>query len=84
MKNIIYTLGFRNHNLCVFKNFKMKEKQRIRFRMQAFNWVNHPNWNGPGLDTRSSGTFGKAQSKSSERSLQFSLHTVFRGVFPVQ
>jgi hypothetical protein len=32
-----------NSDLSTFKDFKVGEKRTIQFRMQAFNWLNHPN-----------------------------------------
>ena len=46
VRNIIYRPGFQNHNLGLFKDFAITEKQRITFRFEAFNWLNHPNWGG--------------------------------------
>jgi hypothetical protein len=46
VRNIIYRPGFQNHSLGLFKDFTIKEGQRITFRFEAFNWLNHPNWGG--------------------------------------
>jgi hypothetical protein len=46
VRNIIYRPGFQNHNLGLFKDFAITEKQRITFRFEAFNWLNHPNLGG--------------------------------------
>lgn len=32
-----------NSDLSLFKDFKIGESKTIQFRMQAFNWLNHPN-----------------------------------------
>jgi hypothetical protein len=44
-----------NSDLSVFKDFKIRETKTIQFRMQAFNWLNHPNkqfnYNGNNQDT---------------------------------
>lgn len=34
--------AFFNSDLSLYKNFAIKEKQRIQFRMEAFNFLNHP------------------------------------------
>ncbi len=69
-------VGFQNWNLALFKAFQITERQRIQFRAEAFNWINHPNWNG--VDTNPlSGTFGRVTGKNSQRNLQLSLRYSF-------
>jgi Carboxypeptidase regulatory-like domain len=46
VRNIIYRPGFQNHNLGLFKDFSITERQRLTFRFEAFNWLNHPNLGG--------------------------------------
>ena len=58
------------------KDFLITEVQRIQFRFEAFNWLNHPNWNGANT-TPTSASFGRVQSKGSERGLQFALRYSF-------
>jgi carboxypeptidase family protein len=76
VRNFLYGPGFQNHNLGLFKDFLVKETQRLSFRIEAFNWPNHPNWNNPTTDPRSA-SFGKVTSKTSERNLQFALRYSF-------
>jgi hypothetical protein len=76
VRDFFYGPGFQNHNLGVFKDFHVKETQKVTFRFEAFNWPNHPNWNNPTTDPRSS-SFGKVTTKSSERNLQFALRYQF-------
>ncbi|MGE0102716.1 MAG: carboxypeptidase regulatory-like domain-containing protein [Blastocatellales bacterium] len=75
-RGILYNPGFQNHNFTIFKDFAITENQRIQFRAEAYNWPNHPNWNGADTNPRSP-TFGKIQTKSSERQLQFALRYQF-------
>ena len=72
----LYGPGFQNHNIGIFKEFAVTEGQRLQFRFEAFNWVNHPNWQNPNT-TPTSGSFGKVQGKESERNLQFALRYQF-------
>ena len=76
MRNFLYGPGFQNHNLGLFKDFHIKEAQKVTFRVEAFNWPNHPNWNNPTTDPRNA-SFGKVTVKSSERNLQFALRYSF-------
>jgi Carboxypeptidase regulatory-like domain len=92
VKNMIYGPGFQNHNLTLFKEFFVTEGHRIQFRVEAYNWLNHPNLGGgsgtgaydfnngtaSGIDLNPrSSTFGKVTTKGSERQLQFALRYQF-------
>ncbi|MGH9852699.1 MAG: TonB-dependent receptor, partial [Blastocatellia bacterium] len=75
-RGILYNPGFQNHNLTLVKEFFITESHRIQFRAEAYNWLNHPNWNGADTNPRSS-TFGKVTSKGGNRELQFALRYQF-------
>lgn len=89
VRNIIYNPGFQNHNLGVHKDFTIKEGHRITFRAEAFNWLNHPDWNGANtspnniiLDANGKvdpvrTTFGKITGKGGQRELQFAIRYQF-------
>jgi hypothetical protein len=47
VRNMLYAPGFQNHNLGIFKDFIVKERHRFTFRVEAFNWLNHPDWGNP-------------------------------------
>ena len=69
--------GFQNWNLALFKDFTITEKgQKVQFRFETFNFINHPNWSGADYNPRSS-TFGKVSSKTSERNVQMVLRYEF-------
>jgi hypothetical protein len=76
VRNFLYNPGFQNHNLGLFKDFYITEGHKFQFRFEAFNWPNHPNWNGADT-TPTSSTFGRVTTKSSERNLQFALSYSF-------
>ena len=81
VRDLFYQPGWQNWNLGLFKEFQLHETQKLLFRFEAFNWLNHPNWGGStggGLDlTPTSATFGKVTSKGGERNLQLSLRYSF-------
>ena len=69
-------VGFQNWNIAAFKSFKFTESQFLQFRMEAFNFPNHPNWNG--VDSNpTSATFGMVTGKGSERNVTLSLRYTF-------
>jgi hypothetical protein len=76
VRNLIYGPGSQFHNMAAFKDFLITENHRIQFRVEAFNWPNHPNFGNPDSNPRSA-NFGKVTSKSSERQLQFALRYQF-------
>ncbi len=76
LRRYFYNPGFQNWNLGLFKEFAIAERHRVLFRVEGFNWPNHPNWNGFDSNPKSS-TFGKVTGKGSERNLQLSLRYSF-------
>lgn len=75
-RNYVDRPGFQNHNLGLMKDFRIGETHTLTLRAESFNWVNHPNWDGPVTDPRNS-QFGKVQGKNSERDMQLSLRYTF-------
>ncbi|MBK5291888.1 MAG: carboxypeptidase regulatory-like domain-containing protein [Acidobacteriia bacterium] len=75
-RGLIYSPGFQNWNLGLFKNFLIREGHALQLRFEAFNWINLPNWNGVDTNPRSA-TFGKVTEKSSERNIQLTLRYSF-------
>ncbi len=43
----IYGPAFFNSDLAIFKNFSVTEKSKLQFRINAFNFLNHPLWSFP-------------------------------------
>lgn len=80
VRNIVYRPGLQSHNLGLMKDFQITERQRVTFRFEAFNWLNHPNWNAPGTNINDTNTFGKITGKGDfapARQLQFALRYGF-------
>lgn len=42
-RNFYRRAGFQSHDLSLFKNFRVTEGTTLQFRVEAFNFVNHPN-----------------------------------------
>ena len=80
-RNLTYAPGFQNWNVSVFKNFRLAERANVQFRVDSFNWINHPNLGGStggGLDRNPTNTtFGKITGKGGERNMQMSLRFSF-------
>ncbi len=75
-RNMLRNPGFRNWDLGIRKNFPFNESQRLQFRFEVFNLLNHPNWGGANANPRS-GSFGLVTSKSGERVIQLALKYIF-------
>ncbi len=82
-RNIVYGPGFQSFNAALQKGFHIipgHENHQLIFKAEAFNFINHPNWDNPDVNPTSS-TFGKVTSKgttyASERQFQFSLRYAF-------
>jgi len=84
-RNILRSPGQAYFNASLLKNFPVYDKQSINFRIDAFDFPNHPNWNSPdstyvdqvAYGNTTSPTFGKVTQKNNQRSLQLSLRYAF-------
>jgi hypothetical protein len=76
-RNTLFAPGTENLNTALMKNFKLHESHVINFRFEAFNALNHPNWNSPSSDARNAATFGLVTTAKAMRQLQFALKYVF-------
>ncbi len=76
-RNVLSSPGSRTFNASLARDIKIKESHTVNFRFEAFNAVNHPNWNTPPNDPRSPATFGVVTSAKSMRSLQLALKYSF-------
>lgn len=82
-RNQVYGPGFQSWNIAMQKAFTVipaHENNRLIFKAEAFNWVNHPNLDNPNTSPTSN-TFGKVTGKGntygSDRQMQFSLRYQF-------
>jgi hypothetical protein len=71
--------SFFNTDVSLTKNFTITEDVRARFRWEAFNIMNHPNFAAPGGGTRiDRSSFGEITStRGTERVMQFSFRLEF-------
>jgi hypothetical protein len=72
----LYGLGFQTYNAALFKEFRATEHQSVQFRLEMFNFPNHPYWSGLGTNPTAA-SFGKATSKTGNRNIQLSLRYSF-------
>ncbi len=84
-RNVLRAPGQEYFNASLQKRFAIREASALTFRFDAFNFLNHPNWNAPDTNytdqaaygNTSSPTFGKVTSKNGQRSMQASLRFSF-------
>lgn len=77
-RDAFYNPGEQNWDIALFKNFRVSNAQRIQFRAECFNFINHPNWNNVASSDPSNGNFGRITTKRDERrDVQLSLRYIF-------
>jgi hypothetical protein len=74
-------------DIALFKNFRVRNEQKIQFRAEIFNFINHPNWSNISGSTTTAGfimadptngNFGRVTSKTdARRDIQLSLRYLF-------
>ncbi len=80
---VVYGPAFFNSDLGIFKNFSIREKMKLQFRANAYNFMNHPLWsfNGANLNLGFNGTtglvntplFGTVTNKQGKRVVQLAV-----------
>jgi len=87
----IYGPTYFNWDMGLFKNFRITESQKLQFRFNLYNWLNHPLWsfNGGNLGlsfaqdptattmTQSNSTFGYTTQKQGHRILELGMKYYF-------
>ena len=81
-RNTFVGPSFVSWETSVFKNFKITERVNLQFRAEAFNVLNHTNFQLPGAGgatnmRRNSASFGEAGGTFNPRNLQFGLKLRF-------
>ncbi len=73
---IIRGPGYTSANVSLYKSFPLYERLNLQIRAEAFNVLNHPNFNG--VDTGlGSGTFGHINGAGDPRIMEFAMKMFF-------
>jgi hypothetical protein len=76
-RDIVRNPGDQQWDLAIFKNFSVTGTQKIQFRVEMFNFINHPNLSGPIADITNT-NFGRSITKDgSRRDIQLALRYLF-------
>jgi hypothetical protein len=75
-RNIVRAPGFHGLDLSLFKSFRIREGHSLQFRVECFNFPNHPNFFIPDNDVGSP-NFGRILQAGPPRLLQFALKYLF-------
>ncbi len=75
-RNILDGPGYQNFNASLVKNTALTEGVNLQFRVETFNFFNHPNFNLPD-NFLGSPTFGRISSARDPRHIQFGLKLLF-------
>jgi len=77
-RNLAYNPGEQNWDIAFFKNFRLTGTQKLQFRAEIFNFINHANWNNVASSDPSNANFGRITTKRDERrDVQLSLRYQF-------
>jgi hypothetical protein len=78
--------------MAIFKNFKITESKSLQFRINGYNFLNHPLWSFPdagnltlqfsqdpvtGALTQTNSNFGKTTVKQGQRIVEFAVKFFF-------
>ena len=76
-RSVLRKPGSHQADLSLTKNFHIYERHSLQFRFDAFNALNHPNWNSPSTTATSPTTFGVVTTARTMRQLQLALKYSF-------
>ena len=76
-RNLLRGPGFVNTDFSLFKEFSFAETRKLQFRFEFFNLFNTPHFGNPAGDLSAVGSFGKIQSATGAREIQFALKFLF-------
>jgi hypothetical protein len=76
-RNILRNPGDQQWDIAFFKNFALAGTHKMQFRVEIFNFPNHPNLSGPSTNITSA-NFGRSVSKDgNRRDIQLALRYMF-------
>ncbi len=76
-RNLLHGPGDQQWDIAVFKNINLVGTHKVQIRMEVFNFLNHPNLNGPITDITSP-NFGRIITKSGDRrDIQLAIRYLF-------
>ncbi len=76
-RDILRNPGDQQWDLAIFKNFTLHAQQKMQFRMEMFNFINHPNLSGPITDFTNV-NFGRSITKDgNRRDIQLAIRYLF-------
>jgi hypothetical protein len=79
-RDIVTGPGLNNLDATIQKQFPVRESMKLQFRLDVFDFLNHPNFNAPvgaGRIFSNAASFGAITSANDPRELQFSLRLAF-------
>ena len=75
-RNLLYARGFRNWDFIVVRNFPVRDRARVQFRGEFFNFTNTPAFGGP-VSNIQAGNAGQVLSAGEPRSIQLALKLIW-------
>jgi hypothetical protein len=75
-RNAVIGPGLRETDFSMQKDMALNETRKLQFRAEAYNLLNHPNFNIPNR-TAFTSNFGKISSAQDSRQLQFAVKLLF-------
>ena len=76
-RGVIVGPGYFRWDASLYKNTRITERVNIQFRAEAFNVLNHTNWNNPASTSLTSGSYNKITTARDPRQMQLALKLVF-------
>jgi hypothetical protein len=76
-RNTLFAPGLQVLDTSLYKAFRIRESHTLQVRLEAFNTLNHPNWNAPSTNPLVPSRFGVITSARDMRQLQFALKYLF-------
>jgi hypothetical protein len=76
-RNVLRGPGYWNFDTALSRSFPIREKLKLNVRWEAFNILNHANFNNPGVSMASGTTFGVITTAQNPRIMQVAAKLTF-------